>query len=248
MLRIRDRPRPGLTQGLGVVRLAGMTPSRRTSTVAALGAVLVLSAGCESTTGPAGGMPTLSAGAPASSGTVGADATPSVSTRPSPSTCPSPGSRSIPDGTWSGPLAVKVRGSAPGSATRGTGSGLLQVVVEGGRVTGGTWTLAWDSTGPSTAKDSQAKVTLHGQVAGTVTGTAASPVLAGRWAITGRAVVTSPVTATAAINQARQIRAPISVRTTACDAVAGTFAPSFHSTDAYGSSDGTASWTGRRTG
>ncbi|HEX2893003.1 MAG TPA: hypothetical protein VHO29_03260 [Marmoricola sp.] len=230
-----------------------MTPPRRTPTVAALAAVLVLSAGCESTTGPAGGMPTLSAGASApssasSSGTVGADATPSVSTRPSTSACPSVGSGSIPDGTWSGPVAVTVRGSAPGTATRGTGSGLLQVVVEGGRVTGGTWTLAWDSAGPSTAKDSNAKVTLHGQVAGTVSGTAASPVLAGRWAITGRAVVTSPVTATATVNQARQTRATLSARTTACDAVTGTFAPSFRSTDAYGSSDGTATWTGRRTG
>lgn len=226
-----------------------MTPLRRTSAGAAFAAVLVLSTGCESTTGPAGGMPSLSPGASApSSRTVGADATPSVSTRSSPSACPSTGSTSIPNGTWSGPLAVKVRGSAPGTATRGTGSGLLQVVVERGRVTGGTWTLAWDSAGPSTAKDSQAKVTLHGQVAGTVTGTAASPVLAGRWAITGRATVTSPVTATATINQARQTRATLSVRTTACDAVAGTFGPSFRSTDAYGATDGTATWTGRRTG
>jgi hypothetical protein len=125
---------------------------------------------------------------------------------------------------------------------------VLQVVVEGGRVTGGTWALTWDAAGPSSAKDSQSTVQLHGQVAGTVTGTAAEPVLRGRWTVTGSAAVTSPVTATASVDEAGRGRSALAVRVTACDALTGTFAPSFRSTDAFAASDGTARWTGRRTG
>ena len=161
---------------------------------------------------------------------------------------PAAGTAAIPDGSWTGPLTVTVRGIAPETATRGTGTGQLQVLVDGGRVTGGTWALTWDSAGPSTAKDSQSTVQLHGQIAGTVSGTAANPVLRCQWTVTGSAAVKAPVTATATVDEAGHGRAALVARTTSCDAVTGRFAASFRSTDAYAASDGTARWEGRRTG
>jgi hypothetical protein len=226
-----------------------MTHARRTPILAGLAALLALT-GCSPGTDPgADGAPSGSpSGAP--SGSTSAPATTSTlpaATAPA-STCPSVGSAVIPDGSWTGPLAVKVRGIAPETTTRGTGAGQLQVLVEGGRITGGTWALTWDSAGPSTAKESQSTVQLHGQIAGTVTGTAAAPVLLGQWTVTGSAAVTAPVTATASVDEAGNGRAALVVRTTSCDGVTGRFAASFRSTDAYAASDGTARWVGRRTG
>jgi hypothetical protein len=226
-----------------------MTSARRTPILAGLAALLVLT-GCSSSTGPgASGPPSGStSGAPSGSPTAPAT-TPTVPAATVPPTaCPSVGTAAIPDGSWTGPLTVTVRGIAPETATRGTGTGELQALVEGGRITGGTWALTWDSAGPSTAKDSQSTVQLHGQISGTVTGTAAKPVLRGQWTVTGSAAVTAPVTATAAVDETGHGRAALVVRTTSCDAVTGRFAASFRSTDAYAASDSTARWAGRRTG
>lgn len=223
-----------------------MTGPRRTSTLAGLVALLVTSAACSSGgDGPTAGRASRT---PLGAATT-APPTPSASVpSPSASDCPTVGAARIPDGTWTGPLAVKVRGSAPETLTRGTGAGQLQVFVEDGLVTGGTWTLSWHSAGPSTANDGQASVTLQGQVAGTVTGTATKPVVRGRWVLTGQAVVTSPVTATAPIDDSGRDRAVLTVRTAACDAVTGTFAPSFTSADPLAASGGTARWVGHPTG
>jgi hypothetical protein len=226
-------------------QIAGMTHARRTPILAGLAALLALT-GCSSGTGPG------AAGAPSGSASGSPSAPATTSTLPAatapPAACPSVGTAAIPDGSWTGPLTVKVRGIAPETTTRGTGSGELHVVVEGGRVTGGTWALTWDSAGPSTAKEAQSTVQLHGQIAGTVTGTAAEPVLLGEWTVTGSAAVTAPVTATASIDETGHGRAALVVRTTSCDGVAGKFAASFRSTDPYAASDATARWAGRRTG
>jgi hypothetical protein len=85
----------------------------------------------------------------------------------------------VPDGAWAGPLTVRIRGRNPHTQSRGTGSGQLQLLVENGTVTGGTWTMVWQAGGQSSAHESQASLVMLGQVAGTLTGTAEAPVVRG---------------------------------------------------------------------
>jgi hypothetical protein len=205
---------------------------------------LALLAGCASGTGGR------------QSGTASPDPAPAPSTGTSPSgpvdptapPCPPVGTTRLPDGTWAGPLSVRVRATAPETRARGTGTGQLQVSVERGQVTGGTWALTWSAAGPSTAHESQATVRVHGEAFGTVAGTAQRPVLRGTWTIVGRAAVTSPVTATASVDASGKARSALTVRTRSCDAVAGSLAARFPSTDGFAASAGTARWAARRTG
>jgi hypothetical protein len=199
----------------------------------ALGGVL---AGCGSTAGRGdSASPAGSTGATASA------------PAPSGSPCPTD-SAALPDGTWVGPLTATVTSAAPETTARGTGAGELQLRVDGGKVTGGTWALAWKSRGTSTAHEAQSTVRLHGQVSGTVSGTAARPVLEATWGIVGRASVTTPVIATAAVDEAGRSRATMRLRAIGCEAVSGQAAVSMRGPEAYASSDGTLDWAGRRTG
>jgi hypothetical protein len=230
-------------------------PRARSRRGAGLLALVLLLAGCASGTGgrQSGTTPSPDPAPSPSigtspSGTSSSGTSSSGPTSPTAPPCPPVGTTRLPDGTWAGPLSVKVRATAPETRARGTGTGQLQVSVEQGRVTGGTWALTWSAAGPSTAHESQATVRVHGEAFGTVAGTAQTPVLRGAWTIVGRAAVTSPVTATAAIDASGKAQSGLAVRTRSCDAVAGTLALRFPSTDGFAASAGKARWTARRTG
>ena len=218
---------------------------RRTPLLAVLvAALLVVPAGCSSQT-PDATAPT----GPAAPTSASATPTPSPSPTapPSSATCPPAAGTGLPEGAWAGPLTVRVRGRNPQTQTRGTGSGQLQVLVENGAVTGGTWTLSWEAAGTSAANESQATLTMRGQVAGTLTGTASAPVVRGRWSITGKATVTLPVTATAPIDASGHQRASLVVRTRGCGLV-GTIVATFRGHDPWAASVATARWVGQLTG
>jgi hypothetical protein len=220
-----------------------MSGPRRTSSLAGLVAALVLSTGCSSgADGRAAGPARAASDAPPS---APATTTPGT-TSGSASECPQPSGPGLPDGAWTGPVSINVRGHRADVRTRGTGSGALQVIVEDGRVTGGTWAVTWQATGGSSAVGMQATVVLRGGLGGTVTGSAVEPVLLGTWTITGKATFSSPVQATAPVEESGRDRARLRVRTTACDRVVGTFSRSFRSTDAWAAAGGTARWVGRR--
>lgn len=176
--------------------------------------------------------------------TPGATPTPAS---PSASDCPAVGTAVIPDGSWSGPITLDVQGSGPNAQTQSSGSGQLQVIVEHGQVTGGTWALTWHSTGHGSANGASAKVNLDAQISGKVVGTAVKPVVQGNWTITGKATVTSPVKATVPIDESGHDSEEMTVETTACDAVTGTFVPSFNAHNPMATFNGTARWVGHPT-
>jgi hypothetical protein len=173
-------------------------------------------------------------------------ATPSPAT-PSASDCPAVGTGVIPDGTWAGPITLDVQGSAQNVQTQSSGSGELQVIVEHGQVTGGTWALTWHSTGHGSTNGASAKVNLDAQISGKVVGTATKPVVQGSWTITGKATVTSPVKATVPIDESGHDSEVMTGETTACDTVTGTFVPSFNAHNPMATFSGTARWVGHPT-
>jgi hypothetical protein len=224
------------------------SPRVRSRRGAGLLAAALLLAGCASGTGERQSGPTSPTASPDPAQASSTGTSPSGLAVPTAPPCPPVGTTRLPDGTWAGPLSVRVRATAPGTRARGKGTGLLQVSVEQGKVTGGTWALTWSAAGPSIAHEAQSTIRVHGQVFGTVSGTAKRPVLRGTWTIVGRATVTSPVTATASVDESGKARSVLTVRTRSCDAVAGTFAPRFRSTDGFAASAGAARWAARRTG
>ena len=224
-----------------------MTRRRR---IAALVALLALPA-CAS----GGERPVAGPSRAADSGTT-PPVGPSLSPLPSPATplspdpthCATGGAAAIPDGTWDGPLRLRVASVAGVPATRSTGSGRLQLRVQGGKVVQGVWTLTGRSTGSGATDNGQASVRLRAQVAGTVRGPATKPVVHGAWAVSGTVRVTSPVTATVPVVGSGEGDAAMTVRVGGCDAVTGTFAPPAAGKDPLAGLGATARWSGRRQG
>lgn len=169
---------------------------------------------------------------------------------PSPSATPTdcgstPGE--IPDGAWQGPITMDVDGKGGNAAfTSSKGTGTMKVVVENGSVKSGTWSLAWHSTGHAETAQASATVNLNAKIAGKVTGPAAKPVVSGSWNLHGKATVTKPRVLTVPIDESGQDAETMTVESTSCDQVTGTFLPSFNSKDAAATFTGTARWVGAR--
>ena len=218
-----------------------MTGSRRVA-VAALLSLLVMT-GCAS--GEEKPHPGASgAGTSHPEGPAGASTTPTPTATPI--DCPPHGAAVIPDGTWDGPVTLDVTGVAGLAPTKSSGSGELHAVVQGGKVVQGTWRVTWHSVGHGTTNGAEATVALDAEIAGNVKGAAAEPVVHGAWSISGTARFTEPVTATVPVAESGQDNATITVKTTDCDTVIGTFVPSFNTKNAMASFSGTARWVGHR--
>jgi hypothetical protein len=214
-----------------------------------LGPVVLLAlAGCGAEAGPRDAGPV--------NPTTGTTSTtpapaPPVETDPSPTaprtTSKRCGPHVVPDGTWDGPLALDVRGRGRSTTfTSSTGRGTIHLVVAGGKVTAGTWSVRWTSDGHVETPDAAARVHVRGTITGTATGAAARPRMEGSWRIVGRAVITKPVHDTAPIDETGPDRESLAVTTQGCDAVTGTFRPSFPSKDMQATFSGRATWTGTR--
>jgi hypothetical protein len=160
--------------------------------------------------------------------------------------CPTAGTAVIPDGTWEGPITLDVTGVAGVATTKSSGSGELHALVQGGKVVQGTWHVAWHSVGHGATNGAEATVSLDAEIAGNVKGPAAKPVVHGAWSLSGTAKVTKPVTATVPIAESGQDTETMTVEATDCDAVTGTFVPSFNSKNSMASFSGTARWVGHR--
>ncbi|MBO9522008.1 MAG: hypothetical protein J7518_10770 [Nocardioidaceae bacterium] len=164
-----------------------------------------------------------------------------------PTACPSVGVGVLPDGTWTGPITMDVQARGGSAAfTSSPGVGTMTLVVARGQVTRGTWKVGWTSTGHAETAQAAATVDLTASIAGTVRGPVTLPVVAGRWALHGKASITEPVQQTAPIDESGRASTTMTVESTACDAVTGTFLPSFDAKDAAASFTGTARWVGTR--
>ncbi|MFN8019109.1 MAG: hypothetical protein U0P45_13440 [Acidimicrobiales bacterium] len=99
----------------------------------------------------------------------------------------------IPDGTWTGDVELDVDGSptqASGAITS-TGGGQMTITVAKGKVTSGTWTFDFSSSGTIEVQGGKGTIdSMSGKGGGTVAGTAAKPVLSGTGTISGQISVT----------------------------------------------------------
>ncbi|MFL6060846.1 MAG: hypothetical protein ACJ72E_06425, partial [Marmoricola sp.] len=58
------------------------------------------------------------------------------------------GARTLADGSWGGPVRMDVKGQGGKTAfTSSRGAGTLRLDVAGGKVTGGRWSVTWNSSG-----------------------------------------------------------------------------------------------------
>lgn len=153
----------------------------------------------------------------------------------------------VPDGTWRGPITMKVRGAGGQSGyAESEGTGRLTLTVTDGKVSGGTWTLTWKSHGEAETKDAAASVDLTGTVNGTAKGAAARPVLPHNWRIKGTAHVTRPVQTSAPFDETGSDQETMTIKTSTCAQVTGSFVPSFNSKETAATFTGTAEWIGTR--
>lgn len=160
------------------------------------------------------------------------------------------GVSALPDGTYEGPLDLDVRGSVSdsGISVDSDGGGQMTIVVEKGKVTGGSWKLSWRSSGGGTDNDVKVHVELDGQIAGQMTGTADAPVAQGSWSINGKATATAMgITQDVPIKEGGSDASTLTVEATSCDDITATFIPSFNSkTQGVAVIEGVARWTGTR--
>ncbi|HET6152738.1 MAG TPA: hypothetical protein VFE15_07260 [Marmoricola sp.] len=230
------------------------------ASLAVLAVPLLALTGC----GSSGSKPAADASAPTTSPTVidtgtadtpsqptGSETTASSGASDTPTdastACPDIAKATIPDGSWTGPITMDVDGkggSAGFGSTKGTGT--MSVVVAGGSVTSGSWSVHWHSQGHADTGQAAATITLTGTIGGTVTGPATKPVLPGTWRIKGTATITKPVHASSPVDDTGKDSETMAVSSTVCDHVSGTFLPSFNSKDAAATFTGTARWEGRR--
>ncbi|MFL6156006.1 MAG: hypothetical protein ACJ72D_07945 [Marmoricola sp.] len=223
------------------------------ASVIALPVALVALVGCGSDATRTAADDTPSASSPTSAGTptgTGTASGPATAASGSTATdCPATTRTAIPDGTWTGPITMDVQGQGGKTGFGDSkGTGTMDLVVAGGKVTGGTWNVRWTSVGHADTGQAEATIRLTGKIRGTVNGTAAKPVLPGSWTIHGTAKITKPVHATAPVDESGKDSETMTVESTACDAVTGTFLPSFNSKNAAATFTGTARWVGTRKG
>jgi hypothetical protein len=166
--------------------------------------------------------------------------------------CEAPPAGIVPDGTWSGPIALDVAGQ-PASLSGvilSDGAGQAQMTVAAGKVTGGTWSLQSSASG--TVGDGEGSGTLNAAgftiSDGAIGGSAAGPVLTGTGALQGSIIVTAAgMTFDVPINEVHPAGATMTIVEVTCDAVTATFIPSFNEqAGGLASFSGVATWTGRR--
>jgi hypothetical protein len=221
-----------------------MTGRRR---IAALVALLAGLSGCASA-GPRGATPPTGTDTGTTPRAGSSLPSPALPLSPGPTRCPTRGTAVIPDGTWDGPLRLRVTSVAGVPATRSTGSGRLQLLVQGGKVVQGVWTLTGRTKGEGPTSTGEATVRLTARVAGSVRGPATKPLLHGAWAVSGTVRITSPVRATVPVAASGEGDAAMTVRAGGCDTVTGTFAPPAAGQDPLAGLGATARWAGRRQG
>jgi hypothetical protein len=164
---------------------------------------------------------------------------------------PGDGPKQIPDGTWSGPISLNVRGSdGKGNEDKGftdsAGSGTMLVKVKDGKVVSGIWNVHWISVGHSTLDGVSSVVKVYGLVKGSVRGFAQKPQLVGTWKIHGAAVFEVggshdqiPIDETGAATE------NMTLTQADCNFVGGKFIPSFNAKGSGVSFTGTAEWSGK---
>lgn len=165
-----------------------------------------------------------------------------------PPECESTGATTIPDGVFAGPITMRVIGSGgtlEGSAVS-KGNGTMSVAVKGGKVVGGKWKVTWLTNGIVGNTGTTLRLNLLGKAGGGVSGSAFAPTLRGKWSINGNAFLLQPVTATLPISFDGKAYENLRIFGSDCNAVSGTFVPSFNSKGGEASFTGTATWTGSR--
>lgn len=162
--------------------------------------------------------------------------------------CAVSGPTQIPDGVFKGPIVMDVRGQGGGfdGSADSVGKGTMTVYVKDGKVTGGNWSVGWRSIGNATSAGISTHIDITGKISGSVAGNAQTPFLKGSWSIDGFATV-SIGGGKLPLNFSGNDTEKVTVESTSCDEVTGTFIPSFNS---KGGSDvtfsGKARWTGSR--
>lgn len=169
-----------------------------------------------------------------------------------PSAAPCTGSdlSAIPDGTWTGPISMDVKGQgggADGSATS-AGHGTLTMVVTGGKIASGKWAVDWSSAGTATMNGTSSTIEVRGHVAGKVNGSTAKPSLPGDFAINGKAYVKAGGTTVAVpIDFDGKTTEKMKLLSISCTHVSGSFVPSFNDNAAGGARfTGSARWEGQK--
>jgi len=157
---------------------------------------------------------------------------------------------SIPDGTWSGPISMDVKGSgggAKGSASS-AGSGTLTVIVANGKIASGKWAVDWKSAGTATANGTSSTIKVDGHVAGKVEGSTAHPSLPGSFSISGKTYVDAGGTTVAVpIDFDGKTTEKMKLLSISCSHVSGSFIPSFNDNAAGGAKfTGSARWEGQK--
>ncbi|MCZ4498338.1 MAG: hypothetical protein JWQ74_891 [Marmoricola sp.] len=156
----------------------------------------------------------------------------------------------IPDGTWSGPISMDVKGQGGGASgfAKSAGTGTLTMIVANGKIASGKWAVDWASAGTSTMSGTSSTIKVNGHVAGKVNGSTAKPTLPGDFALTGKAYVKAGGTLVAVpIDFDGHTTEKMSLLSISCEHVSGSFVPSFNSNAGNGVSfTGNARWEGQR--
>jgi hypothetical protein len=166
---------------------------------------------------------------------------------PTPADCAAGAGRALPDGTWTGPITMTVRGVGGRTEfTSSPGRGTLDLVVADGKVTGGSWQVRWTSRGHAETANASAAIHVTGTIKGAWSGRDSAPETTGTWTLTGAATITEPQQATAPIDETGPLTATMKVRASDCRHAGGTFAPSFTSKDTLATFTDKATWTATR--
>lgn len=160
--------------------------------------------------------------------------------------CASVALGTVPDGKWTGPIDLAVTGKGLTGQAFSGGKGTMTMVVKNGKVTSGTWGVGWRSTGLSSEGGMNTKIKIRGVINGGVKGSAGQPQLRGQWRIVGTATV--DIVGAIPLDFSGKDTETLKIESTTCDAVSGTFIPSFNAKGAPATFSGTARWTGSKVG
>lgn len=229
-------------------------PALPKASLVALALVSTL-AGCGSDSKSANPGPTAStsetsvttptAGTPSATPSTSASADPQGS--PTSAECGAIAGRTIPDGTWRGPITAEIRGDGEKTGyapSRGTGQ--LTMTVRNGTVSNGTWTLTWKSHGEVDTGQAAASVDFTGKITGTATGSAAKPNLAADWKIDGIAKVSKPQQMSSPFDETGTDKRPMTIKSSTCAQVTGTFSPVVVSKETAATFTVSTQWIGTR--
>ncbi|RNL60475.1 hypothetical protein EFK50_19320 [Nocardioides marmoriginsengisoli] len=157
-----------------------------------------------------------------------------------------PAATAIPDGTWSGPLAVALHGVGGTSQfTDSPATGTLRLTVANGKVTGGAWNLGWNSEGSAKSQGTEAFIKVAGSIRGSVAGSAKKPALAGTWRLDGSAGLVLPEKTQAPVRDSGTEKTTLTIASADCRTASGTLRISFDSKETLATFSGNGSWAGK---